>query len=196
MTHFQQLANLWVSKLAQNGGKRIYVDFSHIKEIDGVLVDINMKLEEPTTGIYTYMCDITDCIVGIHNDDECQSNHTYFCKYETLDSFEEFVCSIERLYSILKNIKMDYYDCTFKICDSKSEEEMIRSCFHFSDCDNVKLHGDKCSVCYEITKMKTTCGHHICVPCADRTLVKTHPSKCPVCRENNALEYLIQESTV
>lgn len=192
MSDFKELTNLLVYKFAQNGKKRIHLDFSHIKEIDGVIVDISVKIEERTTGAYIYICDITDCIVGIKNDNEYATTHTYFYKCETSKTIEEFTTSIEGLYNTLKVLKMDYYDCTLKILDSKSEEEIIRSCFHFKDCDNVTLNCDKCSVCHEMTKMKTTCGHHICVPCADRTILKTNRSICPVCRMTNVLEYLTE----
>ena len=44
---------------------------------------------------------------------------------------------------------------------------------------NIELDYVECSVCFEITKTKTSCNHPLCYKCYDKI-----PNKCPICRKD------------
>ncbi len=56
-------------------------------------------------------------------------------------------------------------------------------------CETVKLSFDKCSVCHDLTRCTTKCGHHLCHMCFSG-IKRVHDEdigdsvkKCPICRE-------------
>ena len=87
----------------------------------------------------------------------------------------------------IPKMKFDKYTGTLKMNEGQVKTaELFQELF---TCETVKLSFEKCSVCFDLTKCTTKCGHHLCHMCFSgikRTMEEEYDSKvkkCPVCRE-------------
>ena len=97
---------------------------------------------------------------------------------ETLDEI------LTKMFEILENIRIDKFSGEFYDSSIAREDNNKYFIDKIQKFQNIKLRCVECSVCYEMTKTKTGCGHNICIPCM--TNIKRDENRdiyCPICRK-------------
>lgn len=162
--------------------------FYEIETIDGILVDVYMKICKNYKNKYLVKFDIRD---------NRNMDKSFMGKY-LQDNIE--IINIDIITGCL--IKMKHILSNIKFCIIKSQFEFVREIEHIMkrrtlitsifQSDNVKMNGDMCSVCHELTQEKLICSHHLCVKCfqqmREKLIKETDDEeepddlKCPICR--------------
>lgn len=92
--------------------------------------------------------------------------------------YREDIQDLKNVRNILNSLKYNHEDCTFNSYDNNILAEKVL---------------EQCSVCFEMTNVKTDCNHPLCVPCYEKIPeVDTEYGKwtrCPLCREPCAFDY-------
>ena len=107
---------------------------------------------------------------------ELYSNHSKSKVKEI--TFVNVKSVVEDIYTFINNNK--YFDKrTCKIYPFKNI------------CDGKNVRGGKCSVCHDITIVKTDCNHHLCVECY-QTMWRNKNNDvghivCPICRKKDGI---------
>lgn len=82
---------------------------------------------------------------------------------------------VTKLKLVLEHLKFDELHSKFYYRKNLKTQEAWLD--FFDDCKNIN-EDCACSVCYKQTSCKTTCGHLLCIRCAQKLQKKI----CPVCR--------------
>jgi hypothetical protein len=121
------------------------------------LCDINVKCRiEKRHGRYYF--EITaDGVVRIDDGGDCQTTNIHLHMEEKPLGMAIYI--IEKL-PLLRFNKIN----SKLVTDDITEDEMV-TIFKEISLPNGKYTFSECCVCLETTKHKTSCGHHLCVPC-------------------------------
>lgn len=127
-----------------------------IYKIDGMIVTVRLFISYSNT---------------INIEIMLQGGNSYI---DTGNTYEDFCKIIDGL----KDIKFDTLSGEFinpnKLVQS-SYQYKILSMFHHP---NIEMEYSECCVCFEYTKTKTECNHHLCLRCTQKIKKNT----CPLCR--------------
>jgi len=136
--------------------------------------------------------DSIDVEIEIHLCNRCDGNlHMNFKIYEIWkhkELYREEVTSYEDLenflHKVLPSLRFHY---AFDILtpDLKAENPMYLHIGYelykeMSKCENITTTLNECSVCFEVCKTNTSCGHPLCRKCE----TKLKDTSCPICRTN------------
>lgn len=167
--------------------------FVEIDAIDGIDVSVCLLIDNlrdcGSCSGYRILLNITD-----DNDHEIEFMRNFLqCKIEkvTIDIMIGCLIQMKHKLSIVRFCNME---CNFqhvkKIENNMKRREIIKSIFQ---CDNIKINGDICSVCHELTSKTLNCTHHLCVKCFQSMRKKmlkeledndeSRNLQCPLCRE-------------
>ena len=77
--------------------------------------------------------------------------------------------------SLTHNLQFELY----KMMSAMAEE---------NECERITFHYEKCCVCFDLTKTKTGCGHHVCWECISKLKTERDEcgdfANCPLCRDS------------
>ena len=147
---------------------------------------------------------IEECNINLDfRDMSSDSEITYFGEVlvshkgcgEAILEMEDYINALKKIHVILPLLKFNKYLGEFDIQGKENESQQeIEFLKVFLKNDNIKTCIEDCSVCYEATKTKTNCGHHLCYLCWENLpLVKNEDEddgevhfrfnqSCPICR--------------
>jgi len=132
----------------------------------------------------------------LYNDYEEDEFYRFYCDNTSKNERKEddiagLTEELERLIKSVKDLQFDKGSGVFK---RQNEEEKMTPIMEASnkafeilkDDENIETNCQTCTVCYELTRTRTSCGHCVCIPCI--TKIKRHPEdegayRCPLCRD-------------
>jgi hypothetical protein len=96
-------------------------------------------------------------------------------------SIDSISTKIIELYS---NLHFDKYISKYVNALEKNEDYYSSRLFEFEKKMDPKYFKNfECCVCYDNTKHKTSCGHHLCIICYE-TMFEKKTFNCPLCRDD------------
>ena len=108
-----------------------------------------------------------------------------YIKKLTKYTLKDYESVLRHIQEDIKLMKFDVFNGVLTLPDLKHPRESphVRSQYelkNFVPCD--EQNPDECSVCLEITKTTTGCGHKLCVLCWDKIKKNKGEIPCPICR--------------
>lgn len=108
----------------------------------------------------------------------------------------EYVIYTTRCTSLFKELTVEnvklLIDELYVLLNTHHYDKRTASLFPFKIvCDGKNVMGDKCSVCHDITKIKTCCNHNLCLECFQSIQnnitedTEEDGVLCPICRGEN-----------
>jgi len=130
--------------------------------------------------------------IWVSEDDEIDQYTLFFHKFEKLIPDENMVGHLlQSCAQTLNQITFDKSMGKFVIPGSQYTAITLLFCEAFGVTNpTIKSQLDTCSVCYDKTLTKTSCGHVLCIPCwssIERTQSEDDicsNKKCPICRKD------------
>lgn len=159
-----------------------FIELWHINKIDNIPV---------TTFIRKHNGGMQLNIVARHVKDATAYYENPIWKY--YQSSNMFYHTVEDMADILENmaniigaLRYDKYNSKLDLPKVIKANEAMLNVFGASF-STVESKVDKCCICHEDTCVHTSCGHYVCVPCADAYIETSRIAKCPICRNKNGL---------
>lgn len=167
--------------------------FNEIDAIDGILVHVIMQIDQITcheiSNGYRVFLSIRENI----NENQRLMSQFLQTKIEKV-TIDVIIGCLIQMKHILSNIKFCNMECKFqhvkKIENAMKKRKNIKAIFQS---DNIKIKGDICSICHELTTRKLICSHHLCVRCYQSMREKmlneledddgSRDLQCPLCRK-------------
>jgi len=108
-----------------------------------------------------------------------------YIKKLTKYTLKDYETVIKHMNHDIKEMKFDLLNGVFVTPQIKHPREVphVRSnmeIFNSVPCD--EKHPEECSVCLEVTKTTTPCGHKLCVSCWTQVKTNGRELPCPICR--------------
>jgi len=108
-----------------------------------------------------------------------------YIKKLTKYTLKDYETVIKHMNNDIKEMKFDLLNGVFVTPQISHPREVphVRSnmeIFNSVTCD--EKHPEECSVCLEVTKTTTPCGHKLCVSCWTQVKTNGRELPCPICR--------------
>jgi len=107
-----------------------------------------------------------------------------YIKKLTKYSLRDYETVIKHMNNDIKDMKFDRLNGVFVTPQIKHPSEVPHVCGNKEILNSVpcSLNSEECSVCLDLTKTTTACGHRLCVSCWCQIKVKGRELPCPICR--------------
>ena len=107
-----------------------------------------------------------------------------YIKKLTKYSLRDYETVIKHMNNDIKDMKFDRLNGVFVTPQIKHPIEVPHVCGNKEILNSVpcSLNSEECSVCLDLTKTTTSCGHRLCVSCWCQIKVKGRELPCPICR--------------
>lgn len=170
--------------------KHFFQEKSAIQQHYEKLFENDETIEFPIKKLWGIRCTviINEKTLSIHSDTFYEDEDC--CRNIRL--FKQKVNSFDEAKVILKNIKLDNYVGKFVLHnENKHLDDLNYWSEAFKDVSHISLVGDECCICLQkFTATQTTCGHTLCLQCADQIKPinedecddDTKIIPCPLCR--------------
>ncbi len=175
--------------MERSGNIKLPIDF-----IDGISCIVKIEYRRLTEHFQLWFSIKSD-IVQYYDDDE--EDYEYINLIEHLGICQTYNTSTlpqEKYIEILMKIKyvltkLKFDKLTSKLTMKPNKDQLYYSLFA---CENITMRATQCSVCYDLTNWKTSCGHSVCIRCIQDIKLKKQEDcdegctckyrPCPICR--------------
>jgi hypothetical protein len=151
-----------------------YARYRHVDKIDNIEVNIIMEYSSHVKYYYLMYSISADCVYEDQYDENSTAKlfHSYnFMRNGTSNLTEEKVRSLmEDIETTTTMLTFNKRLCVFLPYKRENENKNA-------------IRGQKCCVCYDVTKGTTNCKHEICLECFQKLPTRV----CPICNETEPL---------
>lgn len=159
-----------------------FIELWHINKIDNVPVSTYIRKHNGGMQLNIVARHVKDATAYYENPiwKYYQSSNMF---YHTVEDMADI---LENMANVIGALRYDKYNSKLDLPKVIKANEAMITVFGASF-STVESRVETCCICHEDTCVHTSCGHYVCVPCADAYIETSRIAKCPICRNKNGL---------